>query len=71
MNMIRTESEPLTPLVHTMLSTNGRLIWSGILTEEKQSVIDVARTRGYSLLEETFEEEWWCGVFTAVPAIPV
>ena len=68
MNMIRTESEPLTPLVHTMLNPGGLLIWSGILIEEKQSVIDVAEARGYSLLEETYEDEWWCGVLTAVPA---
>ena len=67
MNMIRTESEPLTQKVHTMLSDGGRLIWSGILIDEKQSVIDVARTRGYEILEETHEEEWWCGIFTVVP----
>jgi ribosomal protein L11 methyltransferase len=67
MNMIRTESEPLTSHIHSLSKPGGHLVWSGILIEEKQRVITVALGRGFELKEETFEEEWWCGVFTVIP----
>ena len=64
MNMIRTESEPLIEPIRLLLKPGGRLIWSGILIEEKQHVVAAARCQGFALEEETLEEEWWCGVFT-------
>ncbi|HAJ80395.1 MAG TPA: hypothetical protein DCO75_11565 [Fibrobacteres bacterium] len=63
MNMIRTESEPCLDQILKLLKPAGRLIWSGILVEEKKLVIENAIRKGFRLREETTEEEWWCGEF--------
>jgi len=63
MNMIRSESEPLLENVFSLLKNTGYLIWSGLLIEEKNAVIAHAFEKSFSLCEESFEEEWWCGVF--------
>jgi ribosomal protein L11 methyltransferase len=63
MNMIRSESEPLLENVFSLLKDGGYVIWSGLLIEEKTAVIAHASEKGFSLCDESFEEEWWCGVF--------
>jgi ribosomal protein L11 methylase PrmA len=45
------------------LLPRGLLLWSGILIEEKNDVVDYASTKGFMLTEESTEEEWWCGAF--------
>ena len=67
MNMIRTHSEPLLAKVHTLLKDDGLLIWSGILTNECQNVITVARTHNFKLIKETADNDWWCGIFQKCP----
>jgi ribosomal protein L11 methyltransferase len=63
MNMIRSESEPMMENISGLLKVNGYCIWSGLLIEEKNSVIAHASPKGLLLRNESFEEEWWCGVF--------
>lgn len=64
MNMIMTESEPLLSRICELLSDDGILIWSGILTQEKNDAITSAADFNFQLLEEKTEHEWWCGSFT-------
>jgi ribosomal protein L11 methyltransferase len=63
MNMISAESEPLLENVFNLLKQNGFLIWSGLLIEEKNAIIAHASEKGFALCDESFEDEWWCGVF--------
>jgi ribosomal protein L11 methyltransferase len=63
MNMIRAESEPLLDKTRILLGKKGRLIWSGILLEEKNEAIASAKGAGFALVGESFENEWWCGEF--------
>jgi Ribosomal protein L11 methylase len=63
MNMISSESEPMLENISGLLKVNGYLIWSGLLIEEKNSVIAFASEKRFYLNEESSEEEWWCGVF--------
>lgn len=63
MNMISAESGPLLKHVFSLLKSGGILIWSGLLINEKNTIIAHASRQGFSLCDETFEEEWWCGVF--------
>jgi ribosomal protein L11 methyltransferase len=63
MNMLQIESQPLLGAVSGLLRPAGRLVWSGILIEEKTNVVADASRKGMTLHEETTEEEWWCGSF--------
>jgi ribosomal protein L11 methylase PrmA len=63
MNMISAESEPLLSDVFSLLTPSGYLIWSGLLIDEKNTIQQHASEKGFSLFDESFEEEWWCGVF--------
>lgn len=63
MNMIMKESEPLLPVVSELLNNNGILVWSGILTQERDEVITSACDFNLELLQEKTENEWWCGSF--------
>ena len=44
----------------------GRLIWSGILTDEHGETIALAKPHGLRLIAEKEENEWWCGTFEKV-----
>jgi ribosomal protein L11 methyltransferase len=63
MNMLQIESQPLLGTVFSLLKPAGRLVWSGILIEEKNNVVADASRKGLTLYEETTEDEWWCGSF--------
>ena len=63
MNMLRNHAEPLLSTCLTLLKPDGKLIWSGILCDEKESVVSYAGNNGWYLVDETTENEWWCGVF--------
>ncbi len=63
-NIIRTHSEPLIQPAVDRMAIDGQLIWSGILVEERDLVVNFAEKRGLKLLEERNEEEWWVGRFT-------
>lgn len=63
MNMIYTESRPCLFAVHRLLKPKGRLIWSGILVDDKHEAVIAGKQEHLSLREEAVENEWWCGVF--------
>ncbi|KMQ52583.1 Ribosomal protein L11 methyltransferase [Chitinispirillum alkaliphilum] len=63
MNMLYRESVPLLRNVTELLSDSGELIWSGILLEEKDEIIRLARDFGLKIAAESIENEWWCGKF--------
>jgi ribosomal protein L11 methyltransferase len=63
MNMIHTESAPLLVKVASLLGSEGRLIWSGILKDEYREAVTAAEKSGFELISEKTENEWWCGVF--------
>ena len=63
MNMIRKNSEALLAKCKTFLLPDGYLIWSGLLFEERDSVVEYAGLKGWELVSEIRENEWWCGTF--------
>jgi ribosomal protein L11 methyltransferase len=63
MNMILTESAPLLNWASTALKPEGLLILSGILVDEYDKAIELAQQEGCTLLDQTKENEWWCGTF--------
>lgn len=63
MNMIYTESAPLLPGCRSLLGTGGRLIWTGIVNDEKKEAVAAGNEAGFRLVRESSEEEWWCGLF--------
>ena len=63
MNMILVDSEPLLEKCRALLIPDGNLIWSGLLFKERDSVVDYADLKGWDLVSEIRENEWWCGVF--------
>jgi len=63
MNMLLRESTPLLDNIASFLADAGMLIWSGILDDESNEAIRLANRAGFSLEQESRENEWWCGVF--------
>ncbi len=63
MNMIRTESDPCIEPASHLLTDGGLIVRSGILVEEKDSVIAWMKDRGFACSCESSEGEWWGGVF--------
>ena len=54
---------PLLPAFRDSLAEGGWVILSGILAEERRSVLSVAAGYGLDLEEEDPEGEWWTGAF--------
>jgi ribosomal protein L11 methyltransferase len=63
MNMIRSQSAPLLKDVYNVLPSNGVLLWSGILVEEKEKAIAEAEALDFKLVNEIVENEWWGAKF--------
>jgi len=63
MNMLSTESIPLLTQIRTMIKDGALLIWSGILVDEKDEVINTAEKFGFGIDDQQVENEWWCGAF--------
>lgn len=66
MNMISKEALPLLDAVLNTLKTKGKFIWSGLLVEEKEIIIKLALEHGFLLLHDSYENEWWCGIFEKI-----
>ena len=66
MNMILTEASPLLDTVAALLKPDGFLIWSGILIDEFQKAVTLAKKSGFAFKSEKRENEWWCGTFRTV-----
>lgn len=63
MNIIPEVILPSLPRVAAHLAHDGHVIFSGILTERAQMVIERARLCGLNLVDEAERGEWWCGRF--------
>jgi len=61
MNMISSQSLPLLGNIYAVLQKNGALLWSGILTQEKEKIVEEAKKFGFELQSQIVENEW-CGV---------
>jgi ribosomal protein L11 methyltransferase len=49
----------LLPVMAPALSDGGRAILSGILVEERASLVDVLDTSGWQIIDEDVEDIWW------------
>jgi ribosomal protein L11 methyltransferase len=63
MNLLLTESSALLKAGRDRLETTGRLIWSGLLAEEREEAVAAAANARMRLQDESVENQWWCGVF--------
>ncbi|MGW8266710.1 MAG: 50S ribosomal protein L11 methyltransferase, partial [Longimicrobiales bacterium] len=62
-NIQRSVLLPLLTTFRDSLVDGGWLILSGILTEERDEVLDTTSRHGLALEEEDEEGEWWSGAF--------
>lgn len=63
MNIIPEVILPSLPSIAAHLARDGNVIFSGILTERAQMVIERAHQCGLELVDQTERGEWWCGRF--------
>jgi ribosomal protein L11 methyltransferase len=66
MNMISSQSIPLLGNICRVLNKNGALIWSGILTHEKEKIVEEAKNFGFELQTQIVENEWWGAKFLKI-----
>ena len=66
MNMISSQSIPLLKDVCRVLEKNGALLWSGILMQEKEKIVEEAKKIGFELQTEIVENEWWGAKFLKI-----
>ena len=52
----------LLPVMGDSLAADGHAILSGILREERAMMLDAIDARGWQLLKEDTEDEWWSGL---------
>lgn len=65
MNIIPEVIIPLLADVRRALRDRGTILFSGILIERKQDVIDAAAANALHFVRDETRGEWWCGEFTA------
>lgn len=63
MNIVSKDSEPLLEKCRNLLVHDGHLVRSGLLVEERDHIVNSATLKGWLLVNELRESEWWCGVF--------
>jgi ribosomal protein L11 methyltransferase len=64
MNLLFTQARPLLPSIGNMLSgPDSRIIWSGLLEDEKKDAVAAAGEAGLECAEGESKGEWWCGAF--------
>jgi ribosomal protein L11 methyltransferase len=63
MNMISSDGLPLLSRIHSLLKPKGLFVFSGLLLEERKSVLRAAGANGFGLFGQAHENEWWCGTF--------
>jgi len=52
------------PVMRDSLAADGHAILSGILSEERAKMLDEIDAKGWQLLREDTEDEWWSGLIT-------
>jgi ribosomal protein L11 methyltransferase len=63
MNILSLHSLPVLAAIRRHLKSHGRFIWSGLLSEQKASIIEAAKEKGLKLCSDSNDGEWWCGTF--------
>lgn len=66
-NVERSFTEPLLPLLAALLSEDGRLIVAGILEVEAGDLVRSASGHGLAVSAEAIDDGWWAGAFTLAP----
>jgi ribosomal protein L11 methyltransferase len=56
----------LLPVMRHSLAPDGHAILSGILREERAMMLDAIDAKGWRLLKEDTEDEWWSGLIASV-----
>lgn len=56
----------LSPDVGEYIAEDGVFIVSGIIEERANEVKDALKTAGYAMLDESYENGWYCGCFRSV-----
>ena len=67
MNMISSEGMPLLERIAPLLKPRGVFIWSGLLLDEKNRIIEKASKKNFTLKNDARENEWWCAIFNKNP----
>ena len=47
--------------LHWLAAENGVFIVSGIIEERANEVIDALNAAGYTIVDESYENGWYCG----------
>ena len=55
----------LLPVMRDSLAADGHAILSGILREERAMMLDAIDAKGWRLLKEDTEDEWWSGLIAS------
>jgi ribosomal protein L11 methyltransferase len=58
-NIISSVLTELLPVIGRSLATDGVAILSGILLEEREGMLAVISARGWRVISEDIEEQWW------------
>ena len=58
-NIISSVIIRLLPTIERALTPDGAMVLAGVLTTERESLIDVLRSHGWVILNEGTEGEWW------------
>jgi ribosomal protein L11 methyltransferase len=67
-NILSSVIIPLLTAFRARLRPPGRLIVAGILQAESDAFVTAARAKGFNLLREDREEEWWAALLEPLPA---
>jgi ribosomal protein L11 methyltransferase len=58
-NIVSSVHLELLPAMADALSADGRAILSGILSEEREMIVDRLSTTGWTIVDEDVEDIWW------------
>ena len=61
-NILSSVLMDLLPVMRDSLAADGHAILSGILREERAIMLDAIDARGWRILREDTEDEWWSGL---------
>ncbi len=61
-NILSSVLVSLLPVIRDSLAAGGHAILSGVLREERAMMLDAIDAKGWRLLKEDTEDEWWSGL---------
>jgi ribosomal protein L11 methyltransferase len=63
MNMISLDGLPLLSRIYSLIKPKGFFVFSGLLLEERKTILATALSHGFRLHGQAHENEWWSGTF--------